>query len=143
MRHRKSARPRGEKAIGVRKRLLLAVALSLLASCHALRWPSSGLEVVHCRLASDGEHVGLRLRVADSERFDPDAVETYLIDESTGERFSVVRLQRIGRLAEFAVAGERNLHNILFRNREGKLRVGSRVTLVLGSARVKHLQVRE
>lgn len=127
----------------VRKCLRIAVALSLLASCHALRGPSSGLEVVHCRLASNGEHVGVRIRVADSKRFDPDAVETYLIDESTGEKFSAVRLQRIGRLAEFAVSGERDLHNILFRNREGKLRVGSRVTLVYGTVRVKHLQVQE
>jgi hypothetical protein len=77
------------------------------------------------------------------DRFDPEAGETYLLDESTGERFSIVRLQRIGRLAEFTVPGEKDLHNILFRNREGALKVGKRVTLVVGSVRVEHLTLQE
>lgn len=127
----------------LRRFLLLAVMSTLLASCNTMLWPTSGLEVVDCRLASNGEHVGVSLRIADLERFSPDETETYLIDESTGARFSVVRLQRIGRLAEFAIPGERNLHRVLFRNREGLLKVGSRVTLVFGTARVKHLQIHE
>ena len=75
--------------------------------------------------------------------FDPGAMEAYLIDESTGEKFSVVRLQRIGRLAEFTVPGEKDVHNILFRNREGKLKLGTRVTVVFGSIRKEHLQLQE
>jgi len=31
----------------------------------------------------------------------------------------------------------------LFRNREGKLKVGTRVTVVVGSARKEHLQLQE
>jgi hypothetical protein len=52
-------------------------------------------------------------------------------------------LQRIGRLAEFTVPGEKGLHNILFRNREGKLKVGARVTVVFESIRKEHLQLQE
>jgi hypothetical protein len=92
---------------------------------------------------SNGEFVGLRFRVIGIEKFDPGAMEAYLIDESTGERFPVVRLQRIGRLAEFTVPGEKDLHNILFRNREGKLKVGARVTVVFESIRKEHLQLQE
>jgi hypothetical protein len=92
---------------------------------------------------SNGEFVGLRLRVIGVEKFDPGEMEAYLIDESTGERFPVVRLQRIGRLAEFTVPGEKDLHNILFRNREGKLKVGARVTVVFGSIRKEHLKLQE
>jgi hypothetical protein len=128
------------------KRILLAVTVCLLASCAgkgALRPPLPELDAVQCRLVSKGEFVGVRFRVIGVETFKPEAMETYLIDESTGERFSVVRLQRIGRLAEFTVPGEKDVHNILFRNREGKLKVGTRVTVVVGSARKEHLLLRE
>ena len=96
-----------------------------------------------CRMVSKGEFVGLRFRVLGVETFDPGAVEAYLIDETTGEKFPVVRLQRIGRLAEFTVPGEKDVHNILFRNREGKLKLGTRVTVVFGSIRKEHLQLQE
>lgn len=125
--------------------ILLAVALFLIASCsakkEALRFPPPRMEGVQLRLAGNGEFVGVRLRMIGDDRFDPEATEIYLVDESTGERFSVVRLQRIGRMAEFRVPGEKDVHNIMFRNREGKLKIGSRVTVVVGSARQEHLLV--
>jgi hypothetical protein len=130
------------------KRVLWVVILCILASCAGKKElrpppPPPELDVVQCRLVSNGEFVGLRFRVIGIEKFDPGAMEAYLIDESTGERFPVVRLQRIGRLAEFTVPGEKGLHNILFRNREGKLKVGARVTVVFGSIRKEHLQLQE
>jgi len=130
------------------KRILWVVILCILASCAGKKElrpppPPPELDVVQCRLVSNGEFVGLRFRVIGIEKFDPGAMEAYLIDESTGERFPVVRLQRIGRLAEFTVPGEKGLHNILFRNREGKLKVGARVTVVFESIRKEHLQLQE
>jgi len=132
------------------KRILWVVALCILASCAGkkeLRPPPSPpapeLDVVQCRLMSNGEYVGVRLRLIGVEKFDPMAMEAYLVDESTGEKFPVVRLQRIGRLAEFTVPGEKGVHNILFRNREGKLKVGTRVTVAVGAARKEHLQLQE
>ena len=147
----------------VGKRILLAVALSLLAGCaakkealrppppspekEALRPPppsppsSQRMEVVQLRLAANREFVGVRFRMIGGDRFDPEATEIYLVDESTGERFSVVRLQRIGRMAEFSVPGEKDVHHIIFRNREGRLKIGSRVTVVVGPARQEHLLV--
>jgi len=99
------------------------------------------MEVTQLRLASNREYVGVRFRRIGGDRFDPEASEIYLVDESTGERFSVVRLQRIGRMAEFSVPGEKDVHHIMFRNREGKLKIGSRVTVVVGPARQEHLLV--
>ena len=90
---------------------------------------------------SNGEFIDLRFRVIGVKAIDPRAMEAYLIDESTGEKFDVVRLQRIGRLAEFTVPGEKDVHNILFRNREGKLKRGTFVTVVIGSIRKEHLQL--
>ncbi len=126
-------------------RVLLAAALCLIASCstkkEALRPPPPRMEVVQLRLAANQEFVGVRFRMIGGDRFDPEATEIYLVDESTGERFSIVRLQRIGRMAEFSVPGEKNVHHIMFRNREGKLKIGSRVTVVVGHARQEHLLV--
>ena len=143
--------------------ILLAVALFLIASCSAKKEalvppppppPSSSppspapsppssqrVEVAELRLAANREFVGVRFRMIGGDRFDPEATEIYLVDESTGEKFSVVRLERIGRMAEFRVPGEKDVHHIMFRNREGKLKIGSRVTVVVGAARQEHLLV--
>ena len=131
--------------------ILLAVTLFLIASCSAKKEalvpppppPSSSqrMEVVQLRLAANREFVGVRFRMIGGDRFDPETTEIYLVDESTGERFSVVRLQRIGGMAEFRVPGEKDVHHIMFRNREEKLKIGSRVTVVVGPARQEHLLV--
>ncbi len=92
-------------------------------------------------MAANREFVGVRFRMIAAARFDPEATEMYLVDEATGERFSVVRLQRIGRLAEFSAPGEKGVHSIMFRNREGKLKIGSRVTVVVGGARTENVIV--
>jgi|GEM_PF-2097214 len=128
-------------------RLLLLAALCLIASCsakkEALRPPPPRLEVVQLQLAANREFVGVQFRMIGGDRFDPEATEIYLVDESTGEKFSVVRLQRIGRMAEFRVPGEKDVHQIMFRNTEGKLRIGARVTVVVGSSRQEHLLLRQ
>lgn len=135
-------RRREMKEVG--KRVLWAVLFCLLAACstgkRASRLPPPPrVEVVQIRLAANHEFVGVRFRMIGPDRFDPETTEIYLVDESTGERFSVVRLQRIGRLAEFRDPGENDVHHVMFRNREGKLKYGSRVTVVVGPARQENL----
>lgn len=132
--------------VDLRKLILFAGTLFLLASCAGkkeMRPPPPELDIAQCRLVSNGEFVGVRFRMVGVETFNPEAMEAYLISESTGEKFPVVRLQRIGRLAEFPIPGEKGMHTILFRNREGILKVGTRVTVVVGSAKVEHLQLQE
>ena len=136
------------------KRLLWVVLLCVLASCAGKKElrppapsrslaPAPKLDVIKLRLVSKGDFVGVRFRMIGAGTFDPGAADAYLINESTGEKFAAVRLQRIGRLAEFTVPGEKDVHNILFRNREGKLKLGMRVTVVVGSFRKEHLQLQE
>jgi len=123
----------------------LAAALSLVASCSSMKEaqrPSQArVEVVQLQLSANREFVGVRFRLIGADRLEPEATEIYLVDESTGERFSIVRLERIGRMAEFRVPGEKDLHYIMFRNREGMLKIGSRVTIVVGPARQERLLV--
>jgi hypothetical protein len=128
-------------------RVLLAATLCLIASCsakkEALQPPPPRLEVVQLQLAANREFVGVRFRMIGGDRFDPEAEEIYLVDESTGEKFSVVRLQRIGRMAAFSTPGEKDIHHIMFRNQEGKLKIGSRVTVVVGTSRQEHLLLQQ
>jgi hypothetical protein len=130
-----------------RRLILLAATLCLLVSCSAKKEalapvpPPPTVEVVQLRMAASREFVAVRFRMIGAERFDPEATEMYLEDEATGEKFSVVRLQRIGKMAEFAAPGEKDVHYIMFRNREGKLKIGSRVTVVVGTARQEHVVV--
>src|SRR5512143_1871103 len=81
------------------RRVLLAVALCLIASCspkkEALRPPPPRMEDVQLRLAANREFVGVQFRMIGADGFNPEVTEIYLVDESTGEKFSVVRLQRI------------------------------------------------
>ena len=154
----------GKRGMMVRsgKLVLLLAALLLVASCSAKKEvlappvapsplpsvpspppASSRMEVTRLQLAANREFVGVRFRMITGERFDPKEKEIYLVDESTGEKFSVVRLQRIGRIAEFSVPGEKGIHQVLVRNRQGKLKVGSLVTVVVGSSRQEHLLIRQ
>ena len=149
--------PRGG-TIRFGKRILTVAALGFLAACaakkeamppptdgvrEAIRPPAARVEVVRCDLAANREFVGVRFRITGPERYDPAGMEAYLIDEATGERYQVVRLERIGRLAEFPDPAEKDVHHVLFRNQEGKLKAGSYVTVVVGPARQEHVLLRE
>ena len=145
------------------RRILWAAALLLLVACSAkkeavaptpsapppppppaaLPAPTARIEVVQLQMTANRDFVGVKFRMTGGERVDINATEIYLIDESSGEKYSVVRLQRIGRMAEFSVPGEEGAHHVMFRNREGRLKVGKRVTVVVGNARHEHLLIRE
>lgn len=128
------------------KLLLWVTVLCLLMSCAAKKEalrpsPLPRLEDVQVRLTANREVVGVRFRLVGIDHIDIDAGEIYLQEESSGEKFPVVRLQRIGRLAQFKVRGEKDIHYVMFRNRDGKLKLGSRVTMVVGPMRQEHLPV--
>ncbi|HZW37647.1 MAG: hypothetical protein ACM319_07300 [Deltaproteobacteria bacterium] len=83
----------------------------------------------------------VRFRVHGKEKFDADPANTYLMDESTGEKYYIVRLKRIGRLAETKIPSDPSAHSILIRNLNKKLKAGARVTLVVGGLRQEHVIV--
>ncbi len=134
--------------------LLAAAALVFLTACSVKRSappaeaipsaaparPAPAFEVVDCRLTAGGEFVAVRFRLHGAENADLGALKAAsLQDEATGERFEVLRLQRIGRLAEFRDPDEKGVYFVMFKNREGKLRAGRRVTLEVGAGRYEHI----
>lgn len=104
---------------------------------------SPKFEVVSCRFAAGRELVDVKLKVAGPETFRFDPRSTYLVDEATGERFYLVQLRRIGPLAEVTEAGKGAVRSITFRNREGKLRPGASLTLVIGEERLRNMILKE
>jgi hypothetical protein len=98
------------------------------------------VEILSSRIEANDAFVEVRFRLAKGGKEEPDTTATYLVDEATGERFYTIRLQRVGRLAENG--SEEAVHTVLFKNRDGILRPGARVVLVMGTAR-KELLLRE
>lgn len=102
--------------------------------------PASPLVVVRCSLTAGGDFVAVRFRLREAGKLDLGALKSaVLLDEATGERFEVLRLQRIGRLAEFRDPDEKGVYFVLFKNREGRLQAGKRVTLEIGPGRYEHI----
>ena len=128
----------------IRYLVLSAVLASLLSSCakEGVRpKPAAAprVEVLSCRLAGNDEFVEVRYRLHVTAEFAPDSPEAYLLDEATGEKFFVMRLQRVGPLSGKAGAEGKAARSVIFRNREGRLKPGSLVTLIVGSIRQEHV----
>lgn len=123
--------------------LVLLLAVLVLSSCSAGKaaHPSSALHlrVESSRIAANADIVEIRFRILEGGKYDPDSTGACLVEESTGERFYIIRLQRIGPVTEDRWADGRETHTLLFRNREGKLKAGSRVTLQIGTFTQKHV----
>jgi len=130
-----------------RRDMLVGVILLFLtvgcAACGAIRSTSLGfssrIEPMSCRLSENGEFVAVRIRFHGKEPFDPDQPGTFLIDEATGEKFFLLHLQRIGKVGASVQADEKTVRSIIFKNRDGLLKPGARVTLVIGEDRREHL----
>ncbi len=102
--------------------------------------PAPAFAVVDCRLTAGGDFVAVRIRPSEEEKMDLGTLKAAaLLDEATGERYEVLRLQRIGRLAEFRDPDEKGVYFVMFKNREGKLWAGKRVTLEIGPGRYEHI----
>jgi hypothetical protein len=130
----------------MRRLILSAVLLTLLQACssrEAVRRPVDArrIEVVYCRLAPSKEIVDVQFRVHGMEKIAPDPAGTYLMDEGTGEKYYLVLLRRIGRLAEIRNPEETAVHSLMFRNPYGKLKPGTKVTLVVDGMRQQHVVV--
>lgn len=130
----------------MRKLILPAVLLALLQACssrEAVRPPVNAprIEVVYCRLAPSKEIVDVQFRLHGIEKIDADPAGTYLMDEGTGEKYYLIVLRRVGRMAEIRNPGEAAVHSLMFRDPYGKLKPGAMVTLVVGGMRQQHVVV--
>ncbi len=128
-------------------RVLFLFLIAVCAACGMIRCASLGfaprIEPVSCRLAGNGEFIDVRVRFQGKEPFDPDQPGIFLVEESTGEKFYRMQLQRIGKVDIGSRPGEKTVHSIIFKNRDGLLKPGARVTLVIGKDRKKRLLLEE
>jgi len=93
------------------------------------------IEIIQLKMTEDQEYVNVKVRIKENELNSLDPSDVYLVDEATGKKYPVVRLQRIGRLA--SVPGDKGAHHIMFWNNEGGLKVGKLVTIRLGKYQKK------
>ncbi|MCL2103223.1 MAG: hypothetical protein FWH25_04200 [Syntrophorhabdaceae bacterium] len=123
-----------------------AAALFLLVSCAAKKEevisapPKVEVEVVELRITENQEHVTAKVFIKEKDLNALDPSDVYLLDEASGRKYPVVRLQRIGKLAEFP--GEQGVRHIMFWNNEGGLKVGKLVTISLGKHHKKQIRIR-
>jgi hypothetical protein len=101
----------------------------------------SRIEVSACRLVSANEIVDVHFRVHGKEEIEADPAGIYLIDETTGVKYYIVRLKRIGRLAVTKDPSDPASRTILIRNLNKRLKAGAKVTLVVGGLRQEHVIV--
>lgn len=130
----------------MRRFLVPSLLLILLSSCStgASARRTAGvprIEVIYCRLASNHEFVEVRFRMHGMGTFQPDPSGTYLVDEGSGEKYYIVQLQRVGRMADIGNPEGSAAHSVLFRNLERKIKPGATVTLVTGGLRQERVVV--
>jgi len=99
------------------------------------------IEVTRARLLVEGQFLEVNFRMFGMQRYDPEPDSTYLIDQTTGEKFYITWLRRIGRMASTKANTDGSNQYILFKNREGKLKTGAKVTVVVGAARQENVLV--
>lgn len=100
------------------------------------------VEVVQLQMTDNQEYVKVKIRVKGNELNTLDPSEIYLLDETSGKKYPVIRLQRIGKLAEFNVPGEKGVRHIMFWNNEGGLKAGRLVTIVVGKYQKEHILIK-
>ena len=103
-----------------------------------------GIEIVGIRLSAADRMLDLRYKVVFPEKAASllqRQVETYLIDQATGERLAVPRT-KLGPMRQTAVTPQADRHYfILFANPNRTIKQGSKVTLVLGELTVENLVI--
>ena len=102
----------------------------------------SRIEVIQMLITENQEYVNVKVRIKENELNTLDPSDVYLLDEASGKKYPVVRLQRIGKLAEFSVPGEKGVRRIMFWNNEGGLKIGKVVTLKMGKYQKKSIRIR-
>jgi hypothetical protein len=104
-----------------------------------------GIEVVRVSLSAEGNLVDLRYRVLDPERAKAllaKGAKVYLKDEATGKVLTVPSLSYVGSLQQNSQSPQKGrIYFVLFGNTSHLLKAGSRVTLIIGNAKVQGMVV--
>jgi len=106
-----------------------------------------GIEVVAIRLSAAGQMLDFRYRVTDPDKaapiLDPKA-KPHVIDQKSGAKLIVPKMAKIGSLRQTSRSGmpeTDRVYFILFGNPGAAVRLGDKVTVVVGDFMVKDLTV--
>jgi len=103
-----------------------------------------GVEIVSIRLTAAGHMIDLRYRVNDPGKavlFLARSTKMYMIDKETGEKLAIPRTM-LGPMRQSSVKPLKGrVYFVLFGNRDGVVREGSRVEVVVGDQKIEDLVI--
>ena len=109
------------------------------------KWEANGIEVVRIKPAANGMMLDLRYRVIDLKKAREMIKQTTtitLIDQTSGAILPIPNMAKVGKLRNLPNADETwKIYWIFFSNPGGKVKPGSKVTLVLGDVQIKDITV--
>jgi hypothetical protein len=102
------------------------------------------IEVIKARLVRAGLLLNISFRIQGIGNLRPPAniTDIFVIEESTGKRFNVRSVSRVGALGQRRL-GEGPISSVLIDNSQGEIKKNSRVTLVIDNLRQEHIVVEE
>ncbi len=99
------------------------------------------LEVVKVLLKNHGRLIDIRFRLYSTSRLSTRPGETYLLDESTGERITIHGKPRIGIFPPVRLKEGVPLAYLLLDNADDTIKTGTAVTVVINGIHMMHVVV--
>jgi hypothetical protein len=112
----------------------------------AARPPEHKLTVNRAVMVANGSMLQVRFTVPAStttQWIPVDPKDTYVVDESSGEKFYVANLVRIGPVAQVRLPKGGGSTYMIVDNRHEHLKPGAKITVVVGALKQEHVAVAE
>ncbi|HEX4584579.1 MAG TPA: hypothetical protein VH183_07095 [Burkholderiaceae bacterium] len=135
------AQPRNQAAVAVQAAGSGATQGSAIEKAREAR-----LTVDRAVMAANGSMLEVRFTVppaATTQWIPTDQKDTYVVDETSGERFFVLNLVRIGPAAQVRMPKGGGSSYVIFDNRHERLKPGATITVVIGALKQEHVKVAE
>ncbi len=103
-----------------------------------------GVDIIGVKAVSSGYNLRFSYRILDAikaKQLNDKTATPVLIDESTGARFVVPQMPKVGQLRQTATPKEGRIYWMIFANGNRSLKPGSRVDVVIGQFRADGLVV--
>jgi hypothetical protein len=108
--------------------------------------PERRLTVNRAVLVANGSMLEVRFTVppaATTQWIPTDQKDTYVVDETNGEKYFVLNLVRIGPAAQVRLPKGGGSSYMIIDNRHEHLKAGARITVVIGGLKEEHVMVAE
>ncbi len=103
-----------------------------------------GIEITSVRMAADGYMVDFRYRVLDAKKAETLFVrknKPYLIDQTSQKVLAVPSMGKVGPLRTANKPQEGRIYWMFFGNKQGLIKPGSKVTVIIGDFRAENITV--